>query len=239
MNNIIFKNKAHNCFKSNHGDTSKCGLNAPSECGSFWYRWLPSDKHFIDYDDITENMVDEIRAEITAVINYFDKPLVFNNNNIALRLRLVKKIFPNAKYIIADREPFFVAQSLLIARKIFFGNYNTWWSMMPKNYKEVKKENYIKQVVLQHYFINQQMYEDLFSLVNKNNYEIIDYANFAKDKQLILYRVKSLMSFDKLRNEAIDNDIFESKKVKVDKELEKSLLKEIERLDWNDYTSKL
>lgn len=239
LSDKLFKQKAHNCFKSNHGDTSSCGLHAPSECGGFWYRWLPRDRHFIDYCDITEEMVEQIREEITAVTNYFDKPLVFNNNNIALRLRLLKKVFPDAKYIIADREPFFVAQSLLFARKIFFGDYNTWWSMMPVNYHEVKKENYIRQVVLQHYFINQQMYEDLFSLINKNNYEVIDYSDFAKDKQLIIDKVKLLINSNKLRDEVIDNDIFESKKIKIDKELEKSLLKEIERLDWNDYTSKL
>ena len=81
LSNKLFKQKAHNCFKSNHGDTSVCGFHAPSECGEFWYRWLPRDRHFIDYDDMTNEMVMQIRDEITAVTNYLDKHLVIKNIN--------------------------------------------------------------------------------------------------------------------------------------------------------------
>ena len=104
LSNKLFKQKAHNCFKSNHGNTSSCGLHAPSECGGFWYRWLPNDRHFIDYDDITDEMVEQIREEITAVINYFDKPLVFKNLNAGQRLRLLQRCFPEAKFIFTKRK---------------------------------------------------------------------------------------------------------------------------------------
>ena len=118
LSDKLFKQKAHNCFKSNHGDTTKCGLHAPSECGGFWYRWLPLDRHFIDYDDITDDMVSEIRDEITTIINYFDKPLVFKNLNAGQRLRLLSKCFPDAKFIFMKREFIFTAQSIIKAKKI-------------------------------------------------------------------------------------------------------------------------
>ena len=162
LSNKFFGQKAHNCFDSDHGNTN--GLHSPSECGAFWYRWLPKERHFINYDDITDTMVREIRDEITAAINYFDKPLVINNNNLGLRIRLLQKSFPNAKFIIADREPLWVAQSLLKARYRFFGTYEKWWSMLPENFKEIQKFNFHKQVVYQHYFINKRMYEDLKKL---------------------------------------------------------------------------
>jgi hypothetical protein len=237
LSNKLFKQKAHNCFKSNHGDTSKYGLRAPSECGQFWYRWLPTERHFIDYDDISDKMVKEIRNEITAVINYFDKPLVFNNNNIALRIRLIEKVFPNAKYIIADRERIFVAQSLLKARKIFFSDYDKWWSIMPKNYEELLKYPFVKQVVLQHYNINKQMYLDLTNLVDKLNYKTIMYKDLCLNKELILDILINLIQYSKNREAFKNIEIKESKKLILEDSLIKSLENEIARLDWNDYTS--
>jgi len=234
LSNKLFKQKAHNCFKSIYGNTSKFGLHAPSECGAFWYKWLPTDIHFIDYNNITDEMVREIREEITTVINFFDKPLIFNNNNIGLRIRLIKQAFPDAKYIIADREPFFVSQSLLVARDFFFGNYNTWWSMMPRNFKEIKKLNFVKQVVQQHYFINKQMYADLKSLVENDNYQTVQYSNFVKDKNIILNKIMSLINYTQKRNKIVNNDIYESKKIKLKKKIVMSLKKEIEIMDWND-----
>lgn len=238
ISNKIFKQKAHNCFNSNHGNTSKCGYHAPSECGNFWYRWLPTDRHFIDYDDINEEMIREIREEITAVINYFDKPLVFNNNNIALRIKLIKLVFPNAKYIIADREPFFVAQSLLVARKTFFSNYDRWWSIMPPNYIIIKEKPFTQQVVQQHYFINKQMYDDLNKLVGETNYYTVEYSRFARDKNMILKKIICLIDYNERRNKMEDNNVYESKKRHLKSEIVIALENEIERLDWNDYSSK-
>jgi hypothetical protein len=57
------------------------GMNAPSECGQFWYRWLPKEHHCIDYDEITDEIINQNRTEISAVINYFDKSTLFKNLN--------------------------------------------------------------------------------------------------------------------------------------------------------------
>jgi hypothetical protein len=237
LSHKIFKQKAHNCFKSNHGNTSKCGLHAPSECGGFWYRWLPKDKHFIDYDDITDKMVKEIREEITAIINYFDKPLVFNNNNIALRIRLIKKAFPNAKFIVADREPLFVAQSILNARMKFYSNYNQWWSIMPNNYVKLLEEPYFRQVVLQHYHINKQMYKDLIELISNNNHVTIHYKDFCANKDKTVEEIINLLNYKKVRLSFINNEVKESRKLSIEEYLLHKIEIEIERLDWNDYTS--
>jgi len=237
LSDKLFKQKAHNSFNSEYGDTK--GFHSPSECGGFWYRWLPTDRHFIDYDDIMDNMISEIKNEITAVINYFNKPLVFNNNNVALRIRLLKQVFPDAKYIVADREPIFVSQSLLKARLKFFGTYDEWFSILPKNYKELQNFEYYKQVVFQHYFINKQMYEDLKSLVNSNNFITIQYKDISKNKDKILSQIKCFLDYKLERENYIDNKIVESRAISVDENLEKLLKKEILKLDWINYSSDL
>lgn len=234
--NKLFKQKAHNCFKSNHGDTSKCGFHAPSECGSFWYRWLPMDRHFIDYDDITDDMVKEIREEITAITNYFDKPLVFKNLNAGQRLRLLKKCFPEAKFIFIKREPIFTAQSILKAkRKVNIAD-NEFWSVMPKNYKQLERLNSYEQIIKQIYYIEKQILDDS-ALFAKDNFLNIDYRDLGNEFETTLQTCRVFINSTTKNN-------FEKAKVKLtekitldDIEIDK-LNKEIKKLDWEKYNDK-
>ncbi len=235
LSNKLFQQKAHNCFKSKYGVTTQCGLHAPSECGQFWYRWLPKNKHFIDHNECSNETVKQIRAELAAVINYYDKPLVINNNNAALRIRLLKDIFPDAKYIVADRDPIFVAQSLLLARKSIYGDYSSWWSMKPKNQSELVQKSPVSQVVSQHFFINKQMYCDLFTFVNKTNWLHINYSDLSSHKKLMIEKIKVLIGSGKERDFFEDNMIVENKEIKVDPLIFNQIEKEIGKRNWNDY----
>jgi hypothetical protein len=232
LSDKIFKQKAHNCFKSNHGNTRECGLHAPSECGSFWYRWLPKDKHFIDYDDINEKMVKEIREEITTTINYFDKPIVFKNLNAGQRMRLLKKCFPNAKFIFVKRDVIYTAQSILKAKRKLILKDNEFWSIMPKNVDELKQLNAYEQIVKQIYFLEKQIFEDK-ELFNSGNFLIVDYYELNDYKKLIqkLQKFIGIGMRDEFNNPEINlTEKFTLSTFEIDE-----LKKEIEKLDWSFY----
>ncbi|WP_373073592.1 sulfotransferase [Sulfurimonas sp.] len=232
----IFKEKAHNSFKSNHGDTSKYGLHAPSECGNFWYRWLPKNKHFIDYDDISETVISEIRDEITAIINYFDKPIVFKNLNAGQRLRLLKKCFPEAKFIFITREPLFTAQSILKAKRKVGLSDSNFWSIQPKNVKELEKLNAYEQIVKQVFYLEKQIVEDI-RLFDKESFlfikynELGEYFDTTLDKCTEFIGVKSKKDFKNAK-------IKLTEKISLNEEEIKSFNEEIEKLDWKSYSDK-
>jgi hypothetical protein len=236
LSNKIFKQRAHNCFNSQHGDTKDYGFHAPSECGGFWYRWLPRDRHFIDNDEISDQMVAEIRREITGVINYFQKPLVFNNNNAGMRIRLLKQCYPNAKYIVADRSPLYVAQSLLRVRKSVNGSYEKWWSIMPKNYQDLRKKDCFEQVVLQHYYINKQIFCDLESISYKNHMTVT-YNNFSLNKNDVMDKFSEYINYQAVREYYEENEVVESRENSLDEDSIEYVNKIIGSLDWNDYKS--
>jgi hypothetical protein len=150
--------KPHNNYQADHGRTR--GLHSPSECGQFWYRWLPKDHHFIDFDEITPRMVEEIRREITAVINCFDKPLVFKNLNAGQRMRLLTKCFPEAKFIFITRDPLYTAQAILKSKRLLGLKVNDFWSIMPPNILELLNLDGYEQIVKQVYFLEKQIVED-------------------------------------------------------------------------------
>jgi len=233
LSNKIFKQKAHNCFKSKFGDTSECGLHAPSECGEFWYRWLPKDRHFIDYSDITDKMVEDIRSEITAIINYFDKPLVFKNLNAGQRMRLIKKCFPEAKFIFVKRDIIYTAQSIINGRRKLKIRDNEWWGIMPNNVKELNKLNIYEKVIKQIIYLENQILIDK-DLFDEKNFSTINYKEIGKNINKVHAEIKDFIGA-KEKNNYISPKIELSNKIKLSEEEISILKKEISKLDWETY----
>jgi len=182
-----FGNSAHNCFKSFYGNTSNYGDHAPSECGGFWYRWLPRHKHFIDFNELDDTSKQELYNNITAVTNYYDRPIVFKNLNAGQRMRMIKEIFPEAKFIYVKRELLYTAQSILKAKRKLGIPENQFWSVMPKNVDELKKLPWAEQIVKQVYHLEAQIEKDkhLFKDVLT-----IDYQDITQNTENIIETVQ-------------------------------------------------
>jgi len=228
LSNMIYESKPHNNFQSWHGQTK--GGHSPSECGQFWYRWLPKDHHFIDYDEITPQMVEEIRREITAIINYFDKPIVFKNLNAGQRLRLLTQCFPDAKFIFITRDPLQTAQSILKAKRRAGLFDNKFWSIMPPNVNELKKLEWDEQIVKQVYFLEKQIVHDSF-LAGQDNFFTLHY------KDLSLEQINTLAKKLGLQNKenAQKPDIRIQETVSVAPTEYERLKCRVEALDWSFY----
>lgn len=170
----------HKNFKANHGSTSKFGGHAPSECGQFWYRWLPRDRHFIDHDEVTDQMIQEIREEVLGAAGYLQRPLLFKNLNAGQRLRLLKKAFPDAKIIFVRRDPRFVTRSILRARKKVGTPANQWWSIMPPNVHDLLQLPESEMCAAQLYYLERQIEEDL-TLFPDDNIRAVHYQELGEE----------------------------------------------------------
>lgn len=157
----VFGDCPHNNFRAEHGNTKQFGQHAPSECGNFWYRWLPRDRHFVDYDEVTNTMVTEIRREVLGVSDYLKRPILFKNLNVGQRLRLIHRCFPNAKIVIVRRDPRFVVRSIMRARYNLGISAGEWWSIMPPNFKELLSLPEGQMCAAQVYYLEQQIDKDI------------------------------------------------------------------------------
>ena len=207
----LFRNRPHNRFDSLHGVTEQSGMRGPNECGQFWYRWLPRDKHFIDFDEIDKISLKSIRDEITSVINYFDRPIVFKNLNIGQRLRLIREIFPGAKIIFITRSHFHTAQSILCAKRKLGIKDDEYWSIMPKNILELRELDWPDQITKQVYFLENQIKEDM-KLFNSEQCFTIHYENLGTSNISELIGGLDL----KTRKNCIDPKIRNSNKISLD-----------------------
>lgn len=222
LSDKIYGNKPHNNYKADHGDTKKYGYHAPSECGQFWYRWLPKDHHYIEADEIPEEKLEEIRREVTAVVNYFDKPLVFKNLNAGQRIKILAKIFPKAYFINIKRDPLFNAQSILLAKRKLGIPDAKYWSIMPKNIRELEVINDpYEQIIKQIYFLRKCIDNDK-NLVKKDRFFELNFENINMDNINDLCKtigIKNKYNFvsptfnTKETYKLLENEIFKIKKV--------------------------
>lgn len=175
-----YKDAPHNNFEADHGNTCKYGGHAPSECGQFWYRWLPTDRHFVDFPEITDEMVKGIREEVLGASSFLKQPLLFKNLNAGQRLRLIHKAFPEARIIFVRRDPRFVTRSILRARERIGIVEGQWWSVMPPNVSTLKKLPENEMCAAQVYSLEQQIEQDL-SLFPAANIRQVHYQAFSEE----------------------------------------------------------
>ncbi|MEY8200574.1 MAG: sulfotransferase [Colwellia sp.] len=232
----VYKGRAHNNYKAEYGSTVRYGGSAPSECGEFWYRWMPHGKHFLRAEDLAKKDLTQIRKEITGIINYHNKPIVFKNMNAGLRMQVLSKIFPDAKFIWIKRNPLYVSQSLLEVRKKINGNFDDWWSLMPKNYTALKEMDSTDQVVGQIYSIEKQINEDCQLFPNENTL-ILDYEELRNYGAILKKLHKFVGAGVGLKKNFIAPKIVIEEKNIFKRIVISKLKNRIEELDWHDYKS--
>lgn len=235
IDNLFFDGKPHNCFKSYHGNTLQYGFHAPAECGAFWYRWLPKERHYVAKGEMPKEVIKEIKENIFSVINRYNKPFIFKNLNAGQRMGLIYEIAPGAKFIFIKRDPLYTAQSILQSKRRVGKKGNEWWSIKPKNYKKLEKLNTYEQIVKQIFFLEKQIIED-YKLFDPQNFLIVHYSELCKKSEDIISKIhKFIGEYVGERIGVIPANIKKSEKKTInDKEFER-LRKEIQKLDWNTY----
>jgi hypothetical protein len=228
LSDKLFNQKVHNCFKSEHGNTDSCGWHAPSECGGFWYRWLPTDRHFVDHNEISQKDIEQIKSEITTSTNYFDKPIVFKNLNAGQRLRMLLKAFPNAKFIFVRRDPLYTAQSILKAKRKLKIPDNQFWSIMPPNVEDLKQLEWSEQIVKQIYYLEKQIAEDLRLFSKENIYEV-NYTDLSQQTITVLIKRLGLQTRAQFQNSVIKLN----EKISLSEQEVQLIENEIKKLDWS------
>jgi hypothetical protein len=235
LSNRLFHQRIHHSFTSKEGRTS--GLHSPSECGDFWYRWLPRDKHYIARAEMSSLAVQEMQQNIYSLMNRYDRSILFKNLNAGLRLGMLSEVTPNARFIWIKRDPRFVAQSILKTRVTVSGSREKWWSLMPKDHAELRNLSYHRQIVMQIYSVEKQIMQDL-SLFSDKSCMVIDYADLCQNSEKTIKTVQEHIGCEiNVRNRPVTSNIRYNEKDTFEKDIVEKLNTEIKRLDWKAYSN--
>jgi LPS sulfotransferase NodH len=148
-----------NRFESRHGRTS--GLAEPAECGKFWYRWFPTDRHFVGGADVDMARMTGLRETFAAIARSTGTPMFVKNLNCGQRLQVLRQVLPEALIVFVRRDPLETAASILDGRMQANGDKEAWWSVMPRNIASLRRLPYPEQVARQVYELEAQIRNDM------------------------------------------------------------------------------
>ncbi len=199
------------------------GKYAPSECAAFWYRFFPRWPHRISLDDLSDKKIKHLKRSILLLISFAQKPFIFKNLHCSVRLEPLYTAFPDALFVVMNRQIKDIAHSLLKSRKKKFGNYKTWFSVDPSPDASLRSLPIEEQVVEQakeiyryieeqknqydsHRFLNIS-YE---SFCNNPQSELKRFWSFCQEHNVTLHSKSSLPdSFPTVNNIQIDEHLYE------------------------------
>ena len=151
-------------FKSRYGSVQ--GDWMPHEFGYYWqYRFLHNGT-----DELNTNQLDKIRwnwlnKEINTISAYFNLPIVIKSLPfINYKIQRIYNEIENSHFIYIKREDNKAIFSILNARLSNYGDLNRWWSIRPKNIKDLLKLNPFDQVINQYYSSIEKIDEGLKSI---------------------------------------------------------------------------
>lgn len=168
-------------FKSYHGYSENSFLE-PHEFGYFWSKWF--DHTTSHHTNKSANVDKKLSGTISALLELSKKTWLFKNLTISLKIPLIKSIFPNSKFIIVYRDPLNTAVSLLKGRIIRFRDKSVWWSLKPKEIKDILTLCPEEQVIAQVFYTYMQIVKDIKSL-DPLDKTIVKYEDFCNNPNML------------------------------------------------------
>lgn len=121
-------------YKSAHGMTFVPA--GPHEFGFFWRHWLKLDScrtHHLTDEELDRVDADNFKKNLEAeILGSFGKPVVFKTVVAGFAAHFLTRLHSRSLFINVIRDQKDVARSLLRCRKERYGDYETWWSLIPK-----------------------------------------------------------------------------------------------------------
>ena len=125
---------------STHGVTAEPW--GPHEFGYFWRHWLRLDE--ASTHKLSRTHLDSLdHAGLAMTLNRmaaaFQSPVVFKNIICGFQAEFLTKIRPNSLFVLIERDPKAVAESLLRSRQQRYDDVSVWWSLKPSTFDEIRR----------------------------------------------------------------------------------------------------
>ena len=175
-------------FSSTHGYEKGC--MAPSEAGNVWNRWFPHEKregyNYTPVDWLSRSSNEEIYNLIANLEHVFRAPFITKNVKMSVRLAALKKIFPDAVFLVIKRDIKDVILSNLVMRR---KRGVEWASVMPKEIEQIRALPELEQVCSQIHFVEKNLTEDM-ALYPESAVYRLDYTSLCSDPALVIDNVR-------------------------------------------------
>jgi hypothetical protein len=166
-------------FESDLGKSR--GLLQPNEFWYFWRRFFPIEEpRRLDDGELAEVDVAGFLAGLAAIEEIHGRPLALKGMLLQLNISFLAQILDRVVFVDVARHPFFQCQSILQARRDFFGGLDRWYSIKPPEFDELRHLDPYRQVAGQVHHTRRRMAQEM-ALAGDHRCVRIGYRAFCDD----------------------------------------------------------
>lgn len=177
-------------FESNLGKS--LGALASNEFYHFFRNYMPNyEPKFLSDEELVEVDFNGITKGLASIEKVFGKPFITKGIMLQFHIEHLLRYSQKFVFLYVKRDPLFVMQSILLARKKFYGTVNNWYSVKPKEFDSLIKLDIYHQIAGQVYFTEQSIAGNLKKIPD-NNKIIIQYEDFCKNPESIYSKLIDL-----------------------------------------------
>ncbi len=179
-------------FSSALGKTR--GRLAPNEFYHFWRRFTPTyDACWLDAQQREQVDVAGLAAALAAIEAAAGKPFAAKGYQLQFNLDLLAEAIPRPLFVWVRRHPFYVMQSILLARRSFYGRDDLWWSNRPREYAQLVEADPFTQIAGQVLYTRRALEEQLAELP-RDNWMVVDYPRLCTDPAGVLAELRRALA---------------------------------------------
>jgi hypothetical protein len=158
------------------------GALAPNEFWYFWRRFFPfsPEADVVPPEALARVDVTRLNTELAALEAALQKPLAMKGMLLNWHIPFLNAAFEKVLFVNLRREPAYVVQSVLAARRKYFGTEEPWYSFKPPEYRWLKEKSPVAQVAGQVYFIRQATDEGCAQVAERRKL-VLDYETFCEN----------------------------------------------------------
>lgn len=160
-------------------------LAAPSDALPLWDRWFGHDRNLLR-SSLTRSEQDAMRHFFGAREADDPRPLIAKNNRLNGQAALVSDVLPTARYLCLERDPVFLAQSLLLARQEISGDEGRAYGL-----HRVEEESGLSPVesVCAQVMFHERLAATQQALLGPERFWRVSYEQFCADPAALVARV--------------------------------------------------
>ena len=126
---------------------SVSGMDGPNDAFGLWDRWFGDVRG--RPEPPSPEAAGEMRDFVRAWNRAFGRPLLNKNNRNALLIEALADALPAAVFVVVERDPVYVAQSLLESRKTVQGDADAGWGLLARDADPDDPEGAVEAVCAQ------------------------------------------------------------------------------------------
>jgi len=179
------------------------GFGGPNDAFFLWNRWLGEDRNHVSVE-MSDKSKHEMKTFFNAWLQTTKKPFLNKNNRNSLCAPMLGEILPNMYFVEIYRNPVFVAQSLVLSRRIVQGSAKLGWGLLSKDSENTQDPLvYIDDICRQVQEVNQVIDQNRAAITSERYFRI-SYEEFCANPKRLVKEISSKVLDQQMDSEELE-----------------------------------